>query len=109
MKRARAIGATAPLADYAGAEEFPGPSVTDEGLAAYVRQTAHTANALVGTCALGKADDPNAVVDAALNVIGTTNLRVVDASIMPTIPGGQTASSTVAVAEKAADLILAAA
>jgi len=107
LKKARRIGASAPLNAYAGEEEFPGASVTDDGLADYVRDTAHTANALVGTCALGKAEDLNAVVDGNLNVIGVKNLRVVDASIMPTLPGGQTASSTVAVAEKAADLILA--
>ena len=62
-------------------------------------------NALVGTGKMGEADDALAVVDNHLKVIGVSNLRVVDASVMPTLPGGQTAASTVALAEKAADLI----
>ena len=103
---ARSIAARAPLSAYAAREEFPGDDVADDrALATYVRKTAHTANALVGTCKMGEADDALAVVDNHLKVIGVSNLRVVDASVMPTLPGGQTAASTVALAEKAADLI----
>jgi choline dehydrogenase len=57
----------------------------------------------VGTCAIGKGDD--AVVDPQLRVIGVDALRVVDASVMPTVPGGNTNATTVMIGEKAADLI----
>lgn len=107
LRQAREIMDQPALAQYAGEEEYPGPGVTtDAQLADYARQTAHTANALVGTCKLGKLADPLAVVDNTLRVIGTSNLRVCDSSVMPTLPGGQTASSTIAIAEKAADLLL---
>jgi choline dehydrogenase len=54
---------------------------------------------------MGPAGDPGAVVDAGLRVHGIPGLRVVDASVMPTLPGGNTNAPTVMVAEKAADLI----
>lgn len=72
----------------------------------YVRENLHTSNALVGTCRIGGADDAGAVVDAALRVRGVRGVRVCDASVMPTIPGGQTGAATVMIGEKAADLIL---
>ncbi|KAJ8613832.1 hypothetical protein CTAYLR_004925 [Chrysophaeum taylorii] len=107
LKRARDILAQPALSKYAADEEFPGPDVfTDDALAAYAKRTVHTANAIVGTCKLGTPSDPLAVVDNQLKVIGTTCLRVCDSSIMPVLPGGQTGSSTIAIAEKAADLLL---
>ena len=62
----------------------------------------------VGTCKMGRASDPMAVVDSQLRVIGVAGLRVIDASIMPTITSGNTNSPTVMIAEKAAQLIAAA-
>jgi 5-(hydroxymethyl)furfural/furfural oxidase len=58
-----------------------------------------------GTCAIGRADDPMAVVDAECRVYGVSNLRVVDASIMPKLPSANTNLPTLMVAERAADLI----
>lgn len=59
----------------------------------------------VGTAKMGPATDPNAVVDARLRVYGVKNLRIVDASIMPIIPTGNTNAPTIMVAEKASDMI----
>ena len=107
LKEARRILDMPALNKYAGPEEYPGAAVTsDDQLARYARDTVHTANALVGTCKLGKPNDRDAVVDNKLRVIGTSNLRVCDSSVMPVLPGGQTASSTVAIAEKAADMLV---
>jgi len=106
LKKARGIMRQPALRKYAGPEEFPGPHVTsDDQLRQYAKHTVHTANALVGTCKLGTHADDLAVVDNNLKVIGVNNLRVCDSSVMPVLPGGQTASSTLAVAEKAADIL----
>jgi len=74
--------------------------VSDAELDQYIKNTVHTANALVGTCKIG------AVVDGDLSVKGVKGVRVVDSSVMPNIPGGQTGTPTVMIAEKAADIIL---
>lgn len=89
---------------FRGAEVFPGPSVqTDAEIAAYLRQGLETLYHPVGTCKMGT--DAMAVVDARLCVRGVEGLRVVDASVMPTITSGNTNAPTVMIAEKAADLI----
>jgi choline dehydrogenase len=75
-------------------------------IAAYIRQAANTFWHPVGTCKMG--NDSLAVVDAQLRVHGVAGLRVVDASIMPTITSGNTNAPTVMIGEKAADLIKAA-
>jgi choline dehydrogenase len=88
-----------------GRELAPGAGVTDRaGLVRYVRQSASTVWHPVGTCRMGH--DPDAVVDPRLRVHGTDGLRVIDASVMPTITAGNTEAPVVALAEKAADLML---
>lgn len=109
LRLARTIVQQPAFRDVLGPEVFPGPDVqSDADLDAYIRESLHTANALVGTCRMGRPDDKGAVVDPTLRVIGAQNLRVVDASVMPSIPGGQTGASTTMIAERAADLIRAA-
>jgi len=101
---AREIYARAPLKDLIKGELLPGADVTSAAdLTEHVRQTAATTQHPCGTCRMGK--DASAVVDGALRVRGVEALRVVDASVMPTIPGGHINAPTIMIAEKAADLI----
>jgi choline dehydrogenase len=87
-----------------GKEILPGPDINgDDEIEAYCRATADTCYHAVGTCRMGH--DSLAVVDDQLRVHGLDNLRVVDASIMPDIPNGNTCAPVLMIAEKAADLI----
>jgi choline dehydrogenase len=106
IRLSREIFAAAPLAPYAADEFVPGPGVVSrKELEAFVRRKAETIYHPVGTCRMG--GDAASVVDPHLRVRGTTGLRVVDASIMPTLVSGNTNAPTVMIAEKASDLILA--
>ena len=106
VKIARDVVAQEALAPYRDVELAPGPAIsTDAEIDAWVRATAETIYHPVGTCRMGRDDDPNAVVDKELRVIGLTALRVVDASVMPTLIGSNTNAPTIMIAEKAADMI----
>lgn len=94
------------LTPFSGAELFPGTSVrTDEEIDQWIRQTLETCYHPVGTCRMGDANDPGAVVDPECRVRGLERLRVVDASVMPAIVSANTNASTIMIAEKASDLI----
>ena len=94
------------LDPYRGAELFPGPDVrSKDEIDAWVRQAIETCYHPVGTCKMGSASDTTSVVDDELRVHGVDGLRVVDASIMPSIVSGNTNAPTIMIAEKAADLI----
>jgi choline dehydrogenase-like flavoprotein len=105
VRLSREIFAQAPFTPYRGEEVFPGPHAqTDADLETFVRRKAETIYHPVGTCRMGR--DALAVVDSELRVRGVGNLRVVDASIMPTLIGGNTNAPTMAIAERAADLLI---
>lgn len=92
------------LAPYAHTPLFPEPDATDDaGIERFLRANSDTIYHPVGTCRMGS--DPDAVVDPMLRVRGVQGLRVVDASVMPTLIGGNTNAPTIMIAERAADLI----
>lgn len=105
VKLARSIFATAPFVRYRAHEALPGEAVQgDAAIAAHIRAHGYVVHHSCGTCRMG--DDPSAVVDPALRVRGMEGLRVADASVFPSIIGGNTNAPTLMVAERAADLIL---
>ena len=100
----RDIFAQAAFNEYRGAPIHPTRSdLSDAGLADFIRAKAESVYHPVGTCRMG--DDPQSVVDAQLRVRGVDGLRVVDASVMPALPSGNTNAPTIMIAERAADLI----
>ena len=104
LKLARKLASAKSFAPYRGTELLPGPDATDDkALLAHIAKYTETLYHPVGTCKMG--NDDMAVVDSELRVRGVEGLRVVDASIMPTVPGGNTNAPTIMVAEKAADMI----
>ena len=105
IRLGREIAATGPMAEAAGREIFPGPEVgdDDEEIEADVRRRVELLYHPVGTCRMGS--DEEAVLDPELRVRGVERLRVVDASVMPLIPGGNTHAPTVMIAERASDII----
>jgi choline dehydrogenase len=105
VQLARMIYRTEPQARITGREIRPGPDVdSGEKLSAYIRANAGVTQHPVGTCSMGVG--PDAVVDPRLRVYGVEGLRVADASIMPTVPGGNTNAASIMIGEKAADLVL---
>ena len=101
----RKIGQTKPLADYVAFEMNPGPDcTTDDDMLKFARDTGATTYHPMGTCKMGS--DPMAVVNDRLCVHGVNGLRVVDASIFPTMPSGNINAPVIMTAEKGADMIL---
>ncbi|WP_329522141.1 GMC family oxidoreductase [Spirillospora sp. NBC_01491] len=104
VRQAREIAATGPLARLVGGEWAPGEQVeSDAAVIEFVRRECATLFHPTSTCAMGGAD--TAVCDPELRVRGVEGLRVVDASVMPAVPRGNTNAPTIAIAERAADLI----
>ena len=102
----RRIVAAPALQRYAPEEFKPGPAYQSEAeLAEAAAAIGTTIFHPVGTCRMGRAGDAGAVVDSQLRVFGVAGLRVVDASVMPTITSGNTNSPTIMIAEKAAQMV----
>jgi len=108
IRLARKLAATRALAPLVAGEYRPGPAATsDDDLLEFARNTGGTIFHPSGTCKMGPATDPLAVVDHELRLHGVAGLRVVDCSIMPTLVSGNTNAPVVMIAEKAAEMILA--
>lgn len=108
LRQVRQIVSQSAMAQYEPEEYKPGVQYqSDEELAKLAGDIATTIFHPVGTCKMGREDDPMAVVDSQLRVRGVQRLRVVDASVMPTITSGNTNSPTLMIAEKAAGMMLA--
>jgi choline dehydrogenase/4-pyridoxate dehydrogenase len=106
VRLVREIGRQAPLASFTTGEISPGlDCLSDSEIDAHIRATAITVHHPLGTCKMARAGDPTAVVDPELKVLGVDGLRVVDASVMPDLIGGNINAVVIMIAEKAADLI----
>jgi len=107
IRLARALAATRALSPYVAGEYRPGPEATSgDALLEFAKNTAGTIFHPSGTCKMGPASDPLAVVDHDLAVHGLAGIRVVDCSIMPTLVSGNTNAPVVMIAEKIAERIL---
>ncbi|MBO6520191.1 MAG: choline dehydrogenase [Rhodospirillales bacterium] len=105
IKTSRRIFNTSPLKDFVVRERLPGPDIeSDDDILESARKIAQTIYHPTSTCRMGA--DEHAVVDSKLRVNGIKGLRVVDASVMPTIVSGNTNAPTIMIAEKASDMIL---
>jgi choline dehydrogenase len=106
IRAARRIYGQEPLKHLVGTEIEPGRQVeSDADLESFVRRVGAITQHPVGTCKMGLGTDATAVVDPSLKIRGVTGLRVIDASIMPNVPGGNTNAPTIMIAEKGADII----
>lgn len=101
-ERTRAIMAEAPMAKYI-TEDYPAPYIEKDGMLGYIRNRSDTIYHPVGTCRMGA--DSTSVVDLELKVRGVKGLRVIDASIMPTLISANTNAPTIMIAEKLSDII----
>ncbi|MHA7888940.1 choline dehydrogenase [Roseicyclus sp.] len=106
IRLTREIFATDPIAGFVDHEIQPGAAQTDAELDAVIREHAESAYHPCGTCRMGRADDPMAVVDPEARVIGVEGLRLADSSVFPLIPNGNLNAPSIMVGEKAADHIL---
>ena len=106
FKIARDLMSQPSLTNYSHGEIWPGPGIqSDDEIDDFISGAAGTVYHPVGTCRMGT--DEKAVLDGSLKLRGAKGLRIVDASIMPTLVGGNTNAPTIMIAEKAADIILA--
>jgi choline dehydrogenase len=107
IKVSRRLMNTEALAPYFDYEGYPGAHIqSDDELLDVARQRSTTVYHLMGTCRMAPETDPTAVVDDQLRVHGMQNLRVIDASIMPSMPSANLNAAVMMIAEKGADMVL---
>ena len=107
MKLARRLMHTEPMQPYLDFEEYPGDAVqSDEELLEAARHCGSTTFHVMGTCRMGPQTDPTAVVDEQLRVRGMRQLRVIDASVMPSMISANLNAATMMIGEKGSDLVL---
>lgn len=104
-RQAREIMMSPPLSEFCRQERWTSDDMSQEDWEHFIRSRADTLYHPVSTCRMGASDDPDAVIDPSLRVRGLRGLRVVDASVMPQIPSGNTNAPTIMIAERASDLI----
>jgi 4-pyridoxate dehydrogenase len=106
LRLVREVANQAPLRPFIANEIAPGTDKTsDEEIDAHIRATGISVHHPLGTCKMGTEGDNTAVVDGQLRVFGVDRLRVVDASVMPDLVGGNINAPVIMIAEKAADII----
>ncbi|NKC33459.1 GMC family oxidoreductase [Falsiroseomonas selenitidurans] len=106
MRLLRRMLATPELSAFLEGETLPGPKVqSDDELLDFAKRNGSTTYHLIGTARMGPETDPSAVVNDRLQVHGMQGLRVIDASIMPSMPSANTYATTMMIAEKAADFV----
>ena len=106
LRLIRRLLSTPELAPYLTHETLPGPAVgSDDELLDFAYRNGSTCYHLIGTAKMGPASDPTAVVDDRLRVHGLDGLRIIDASIMPSMPSANTYATTLMIAEKGADFL----
>ena len=107
MKLARQLMHSSALAPYLDHEVYPGPDISsDDELLQVARERGTTTYHMMGTCRMGPATDPTAVVDDQLRLHGLNGLRVIDASIMPTMLSANLNAGAMLIGEKGADFVL---
>jgi 4-pyridoxate dehydrogenase len=107
LSMARQVMATKELSHHLAEETSPGSDITsDEDVDSFIAKTGVSVHHPVGTCRMGRSSDSSSVVDSELRVHGIEGLRIVDASIMPDMVGGNTNGVVIMIAERAVDLIL---
>ena len=106
LRLARDVGHQAPLRSYIAKEVSPWPDCwSDTALDAHIAASGITVHHPLGTCPMGAANDTDAVVDSDLRVRGVEGLRVIDASVMPDLIGGNINAAVLMIAERASDLL----
>ena len=107
VKFARSVVKSKPLSDIVIDETLPGKNIkTDEDLINYCKRTVKTNWHPVGTCKMGKKDDPYAVLNNKLQVYGVEGLRIFDVSMMPKLVSGNTNAPAMAIANNAVNIML---
>jgi choline dehydrogenase-like flavoprotein len=105
MRMMREVMGGARLKDVVTGELHPGAAIGNSELESILGMRTHTVYHPVGTCRMGSEQDPRSVVGPDLRVLGTSGLRVADASIIPSITGGNTNAPCIMIGERAAELI----